>query len=72
MSSAKEPVTFELNSTWTQFITSFQFRIMIQVGLEQDKIMVNQMCNKASRWSQLFKKKYRIIKPWKKHLADHR
>ena len=46
MSSAKEHVTFKLNTTWN-FITSFRLEHVTE-GLEHDQITVNQMWNKET------------------------
>ena len=46
MSSAKEPVTFKLNNTWT-FVTSFQLEHVTR-RLKTHQITVNQMWNNAA------------------------
>ena len=45
MSSAKEPVTFKLNTPRELSLLHFTYD-MLQEGLEHDQITLNQVCNK--------------------------
>ena len=56
MSSAKEPVTFKLNTTRNLIASSV--RTCYKQGLEHDQITVNQMGNKATATKQLDNQKF--------------